>query len=247
MPEYQDDQPDDDHQQEDGGEKFVRMQADHVRSLDIRKVSPYECMDLPYDMWDDGDMAKPVASEILPIWRNWSVVAIVHSLFYGTGRETASTIAARFGSTRASINAEVRHLEQAGLLVRERAGTSKVLTLVADHPALAALRVLVDLTVGPLVELRSIYDIEGVESVWIFGSWARRHMGERGPRPADVDVLVVGDSEYHEVYEACLVLGGRLGEVFNPIVVSPAEVAEPESNAILSRILDGPRVEVSKP
>lgn len=190
---------------------------------------------------------RPAHSEILPLWRSWTEVVVLYSLLYGSGDETASDIAARFELSRPTVNDEVRHLEQAGLVTRRLVGRSKLLTVVPDHPAIDAIRMLVDLTIGPIVELRSLYEIEGVERVAIFGSWARRHRGERGPRPGDVDVLVIGDVDSYAVLERCLPISGRLAIAVNPIVVSAAAFANPDDDVILAAIVNDPLVEVSRP
>ncbi len=35
----------------------------------------------------------------------------------------------------------------------------------------------------------------GVREAYIYGSWARRHLGEPGDEPADIDVLLVADAD----------------------------------------------------
>ena len=82
----------------------------------------------------------------------------------------------------ASRSVEARRLLAAGIIRQRSVGRNKVLALVDDHPAVDALRTLVDLTIGPLVDLRRLYTLDGVERVFVFGSWARRHLGEPGLR-----------------------------------------------------------------
>jgi len=59
--------------------------------------------------------------------------------------------------------------------------------------------------------------------VLIFGSWAARYRGTVGPRPYDVDVLVIGDIERAAVYAAADRAETRLGMQVNPVVRSAAQ------------------------
>ena len=137
-------------------------------------------------------MGQTATNEAMPFWRSDSQPALLYCLFHDTDTRTASAIAARFGLARQSVSIEARRLIAAGIIQLREVGRNNILALVDDHPAMGALRVLVDLTIGPLVDLRRLYAIDGVERVLVFGSWARRHLGEPGPTPRDVDVLVIG-------------------------------------------------------
>lgn len=64
--------------------------------------------------------------------------------------------------------------------------------------------------------LRAAFEnVDGVEEVYIFGSWAARWYGERGTRPVgDIDVLVLGhpgrDRVYGATHEVGLVAGREI-------------------------------------
>ncbi len=186
-------------------------------------------------------MARTAETEILPIWHSDATIAVLYAVFRGPAHPTAAAIAADVGMSRPAINDEVRRLVTAGLIRRERVGRSELLEAVDEHPAINPLRVLVDLTVGPLVELRRLYEIAGVEEVSVFGSWARRHLGEPGLRPNDIDVLVVGSPEFFSVDEVCVELSGRYAIDVMPTVASRGAIA---ADPVLSAILAGPRVRV---
>ena len=115
-----------------------------------------------------------------------------------------------------------------------------------EHPAAGALRTLVDLTLGPLIDLRHLYELTGVQKVLIFGSWARRHLGEPGPTPRDVDVLLVGHPDPPDVEAACLEVSGRLGIDVNPVIVSQSQFESKGDNVLLDEIAAGPMVEVRR-
>lgn len=55
----------------------------------------------------------------------------------------------------------------------------------------------------------------------VFGSWAARHAGEEGPPPGDIDVLVVGDPDRDEVFDAAERVEGRVHRRVGTTIVSP--------------------------
>lgn len=175
----------------------------------------------------------------MPFWRSDAQPALLYSLFYGIGSQTAAGIAERFGLSRETVSREARRLLDAGIITWRSVGRSKVLEVVADHPAAGALRTLADLTLGPLVDLKSFYELDGVEKVFVFGSWARRHLGEPGPTPRDVDVLVVGDLAPHAVASACLELSGRYGIDVSPMILNGREFERRGDNPLLDQITTG--------
>ena len=44
-----------------------------------------------------------------------------------------------------------------------------------------------------------LYAVDGINQAFIYGSWAARYLGEPGPVPNDVDVLVVGTADRDEL------------------------------------------------
>ncbi len=189
-------------------------------------------------------MGQTASTETLPFWRTDAQPALLYSLFYEPPGETASTIAARFGLSRETVSKEARRLLTAGIIDWRSVGRSKVLALVEDHPATKALRTLVDLTLGPLIDLKQLYDVAGVEEVFVYGSWARRHQGEPGATPRDIDVLVVGSPESYDVTTVCLGLSGRYGIDVSPMIVNAREFGERADNPLLDEITKGALVKV---
>ena len=53
-------------------------------------------------------------------------------------------------------------------------------------------------------------DIAGINEAYVSGSWAARYSGEAGAAPNDVDILVVGDPDRNDVYEAAMARVMRL-------------------------------------
>jgi len=110
-----------------------------------------------------------------------------------------------------------------------------------DNPALAPLRDLVLIAFGPRqVVGEEFASLAGVEALFIFGSWAARYLGQAGPVPGDVDVLVVGSVDRDGVYDAAERAGQRLHREVNPTLVSAPRWAsgdEPFLRQVRSRPL----------
>lgn len=190
-------------------------------------------------------MARTATTEMLPIWRSEAQPAVLYAALYLPGA-TASSISARFDLTRQQVGTEIHRLERAGIIKLTRIGRNAVVSINANHPAVGGLRPLVDLTIGPFVDLSTLYNHEGVVVVYVFGSWARRHLGEPGPPPQDLDVLVVGTAGRYDIEDACLAISGRHGIDVNPITVTAHEFEHPDTDSILASIVQGVLVEVRR-
>jgi predicted nucleotidyltransferase len=63
--------------------------------------------------------------------------------------------------------------------------------------------------------------VAGIESAFLFGSWAARYAGQPGRAPADIDLLVIGDPDRDELDEAAQRAGARLAREVNVTIRSP--------------------------
>jgi hypothetical protein len=62
--------------------------------------------------------------------------------------------------------------------------------------------------------------VEGIERLFIFGSWAARYHGTEGYPPQDIDLLVIGDVDYSEVTNAAIAASKKLQIDVNPSIQS---------------------------
>ena len=154
---------------------------------------------------------------------------------------SVSELARALDAPVATVHREVARLASAGVLVTTRFGRALVVTANDDNPAVAPLRDLVLIAFGPRqVVLDEFAPLAGVEQLFIFGSWAARYLGEAGPVPGDVDVLVVGSLDRDAVYDAAERAAQRLHREVNPTVVSAPRWAsgdEPFLRQVRSRPL----------
>jgi predicted nucleotidyltransferase len=64
----------------------------------------------------------------------------------------------------------------------------------------------------PAVLAESLRRVMGIDEAFIYGSRAARHQGQTGVRPvADIDVLILGNPDRDQLYEAISVAERRLG------------------------------------
>ncbi len=90
-----------------------------------------------------------------------------------------------------------------GLLLEERVGRSRTVWANRDSALFEPLSLLVALTYGPRPVLeRPLAEVDGVDRALIYGSWAARYRGETGATPNDVDVLVLGNPDRDELFDA---------------------------------------------
>ena len=56
----------------------------------------------------------------------------------------------------------------------------------------------------------ALRDVPGIDAAYLFGSWAARYAGVRGPAPHDIDVLVIGQPDRDALDEAISAAERRL-------------------------------------
>jgi predicted nucleotidyltransferase len=84
--------------------------------------------------------------------------------------------------------------------------------------------------------------IDGIESAFLYGSFAARMLGDAGPAPHDIDVMVLGEPDVDAVYEACARIETAVHRPVNPTILTPEEFAAP--SGFLDNVRSGPAVAV---
>lgn len=157
-------------------------------------------------------------------------------LYLHPGTEYGVTdLAERLGVPLSTLHREVVRLDKAGLLTSRTLGRNRLIRANAAHAAAGPLARLLEVTFGPRVVIAEEFAIPGADEVVIFGSWAARHDGEDGPPANDIDVLVVGDVDRADLYEAADRARDRLGIEVNPVVRSREHWDEP-ADALVKQI-----------
>lgn len=170
---------------------------------------------------------RPIAPPLLPILRSGLVGNLLALLAADPERWWGSDeLAERTGGSYPTVTREVRSLQQAELIETEEIGRSKRVRINPHNPLYGPLAELMLRAFGPLAVVREEFaEIDGVDQVVIYGSWAARHAGEPGAAPNDVDVLVLGVADRDEVYEAARRAERRLGLPVNTTLRRTADWA----------------------
>lgn len=175
----------------------------------------------------------------LPLFRSPEQERLLGELFVFADQPISlSELASRAGTSLGGAHKEVERLESAGLVRSTTVGRNRLIESNPSSPVYMELRGLLLKTLGPETLLRSsLADVSGIEEAFIFGSWA--DPAEKSP--ADIDVLVVGDPDVGEVYDAASAVEAEIGRPVNVTVRSPKEWAEADG-AFERAVRSGPRI-----
>lgn len=156
---------------------------------------------------------------ILPLFRSEVQFRVLGELYTAPGVVLAvGELAARIGHARPTVSHEVAWLVEAGLLESRREGNRTLVWAALDTVFSDDLRSLLAKAYGPLAAIRERFSDLPVTFVAVFGSWAERWAGIPGPPPNDIELLVVGDATYEQVWEAAADLSAQLGVEVNPVL-----------------------------
>lgn len=177
----------------------------------------------------------------LPIFRSREQERLLGELFvFADGPISLSELSARAGTSLGGTHKEVERLEASGLVKSTIRGRNRLIEADPMSPVYQELRSLLLKTLGPEPLLRSaLSDIDGIEEAFIYGSWA----DPSRPSPADIDVLVVGNTDVGAVYDAASDVERVVGRPVNITIRSPAEWADADG-AFERAVKAGARVEL---
>jgi predicted nucleotidyltransferase len=145
-----------------------------------------------------------VIPSLAPILRSDAQGRILAELLIDPARELSSAdLARRVGVSSATVSREIDRAELASIVTTRRVGNLRVVRADTDNPLHAPLRQIIAATYGaPAVIAEEFSGLDGIDQLYLFGSWAARYDGEAGPAPRDIDVLVIGRVDREQVYEA---------------------------------------------
>lgn len=173
-------------------------------------------VDIARNQSDTGKVPTE-APPLLPIFRSRLQGELLALILADVERRwTIDELAERTGQPYQTVTAEVRRLERAGLILASTVGRTKLLAANQASPYLAPLAQLATMAFGPpLVIAEEFATVDGIDAVYIYGSWAARQRGEPGPPPNDIDVLVIGRPDRDGLYDAARRAEQRLGREVN--------------------------------
>jgi DNA-binding transcriptional ArsR family regulator len=182
---------------------------------------------------------------LLPIFRSQRQALLLATLFLHPDRElTIGDLAHRIGVPVTSIQRDVEALVEAEILRSRTVGRARLVSSNAESRLARPLTDLLAVTYGPLTVVGEEFgEIEEVDRVLIYGSWAARYQGVQGPPPQDLDVLVVGAPARPAVYDAAERAGRRLDMPVNPTISSRRRWAD-AADGLIQQIKASPAVVV---
>lgn len=188
------------------------------------------------------------APALLPIFRSRSQFRLLAHLFVRAGSSLSiAELSQETGIPQPTVSREVERLAGAGLLASRKAGRRTLVEADPGSPYFGELRSLLLKAAGPAAVLRDhLSGVPGVEEAYVFGSWARRYEGEPGPAPRDVDLLVVGEADPHDVDRACRAAERLLRMDVDSVVLARAEW-EGEGSGFIRQLRRGPLIPVVGP
>ena len=154
-------------------------------------------------------------------------------LLHPENEYTLTDLAKRLGVPLTTLQREAQRLVEAGILQDHTIGRSRLLRANLANRSAAPLTQLLQGTFGPQTVIGEEFHLAGAERVLIYGSWAARYHGTPGPPPNDVDVLVVGDVDRADVYDAADRAQVRLGMQVNPVIRTPEQWADDADSLVL--------------
>ena len=185
------------------------------------------------------------APALAPLFRSQQQLRILAELF-GSGEEfSVGELAKRADVAQATASREVARLASHGLVITRALGRNTLVGANWKLPWAKELRAILVQTVGILGRLgTALSGVSGVEEAFVFGSWAARYLGEPGPAPNDIDVLVVGEAPLRSVRQACGDVERELRVDVNPIVVDRRRWSEPEPEPFIAQVKSGALVPI---
>ncbi len=190
-------------------------------------------------------MVPAKAPPLLPVFRSRVQGEILALTLPDPDREwTINELAERTDEPYQTVATEVRRLEEAELLTATTVGRTKLLRANRESPYLRPLTQLATMTFGPPTVLAEEFDlVEGIDAIYIYGSWAARYEGQPGSSPQDIDVLVLGKPDRDDVFDAARRAERRLGREVN-VTQRTRRQWETATDGFADQVRPSPMVEV---
>lgn len=187
---------------------------------------------------------------LLPLLRSRVQGDLLALLYLHPDRDYSLTEAA--GLIDASVKAvhtEAARLIATGFIKDSRRGNVHLIRAATNTPVSRPLTDLLAVTYGPQPVLTDLlHNAEGITHAFIYGSWAARYLGEPGPVPNDVDVLVVGTIDLDDLDEIARAAQDRLRRPVHIRRVRPAAWASPDPvDPFLATVRERPLVQLQMP
>lgn len=180
---------------------------------------------------------------LAPIFRSEGQARLLSTLLLGDDELSVTELAARTGSAYPSVHREVTRLLDAGILAERQVGRTRLIRANAGSPLVRPLREILLVATGPVALLaEELSVIAGVESAFLYGSFAARASGVEGAAPNDIDLMVIGTPDPDLIYGACDRVEELVSRPVNPTILTPEEAQQ--ASGFLEQVRSSPTIPV---
>lgn len=192
-------------------------------------------------MEDNLSYMRTEAPLLAPIFRSDGQARLLAVLLLGEDELSVTDLANRAQLAYPTAHREVARLLEAGILIERPVGRTRLIRANPDSPLAGPLREILIVSAGPAALLADEFGrIPGVDSAFLYGSFAARLRGVEGAAPNDIDVMVIGTPDVNEVYEICTRVEAAVHRPVNPTILTAAELAD--QSGFLDSVRSGPIV-----
>jgi len=178
-------------------------------------------------MEDKLHYMRTSAPLLAPIFRSDGQARLLAALLLGDDELSLTELAERADLAYATAHREVARLIDAGILSERQIGRTRLIRANPDSPLVPPLRDILTVATGPAVLLADeLAGVPGIETAFLYGSFAARLRGSDGPAPHDIDVMIIGNPEAEAVYDACARVEEAVHRPVNPTILTRAEADE---------------------
>lgn len=151
---------------------------------------------------------KMLTPSIAPLLRSQTQGIILAAILSEPESEfSLSDLAVKANRSQPTIWREVDRAQKSGLVMTRKVGNSILVRADQSSRYFKPIREIVVAAFGaPAIVAQEFADVQGVDALILFGSWAARFKGVEGRSPNDLDVLVLGNPNRTEIHD----VGDRL-------------------------------------
>ncbi|CAN5361870.1 ArsR family transcriptional regulator [soil metagenome] len=180
---------------------------------------------------------------LAPVFRSDGQARVLSAVLLDGGELSVRDIATRSGIAYATVHGEIERLLSAEVFTERRVGRSRLISANPTSPLVPPLREILLISTGPAALLSvELAKIDGVQRAFLYGSFAARSRGVDGPAPNDIDLMVIGNPDLNDVYDACSRVEQSVGRPVNVTILTPAEFDS--SSGFLDSVRSSPTVAI---
>jgi len=134
---------------------------------------------------------------------------------------------------------ELLNLEQAGIVISESIGRSKIYSLNEKCPFIEELTALLYKTAGFDLQIKkAIEQVKEIEIAFIYGSYT----GSNFHGKSDIDLFIIGEPDMEKLNSIIFALQNRLGREINLSIYSRKEFKKRKKHGFIKNVLDNRKI-----